>query len=158
MSVKSLLRLAAPDREHLPETEVIPMSELLKGIGDDLAESIAASSPYAPPRYRLPEPELPKVSQLSAAALATEYEAASKSIAEMGEQLLKAAKDCEAMVATVHEAVAYCQQTANYYLTESKKVFVRIEETNALAEDIRRTCSDMRRRIGVDIEEKPDTE
>lgn len=89
----------------------------------------------------------PDIGKLSAAALQGEFEAAAKQIEQMAAEMLDAAKRCEAMVASVHEVAAYITATALHYRQEGQRHFEAIERNARLAEDVRRLCDDLNRRI-----------
>jgi hypothetical protein len=90
---------------------------------------------------------VPRAGALSAEAVVREYEAAAKEIEAMGVGLIDAAKQCEAMTAEVHNAIAYMHETAAAYREEAKRIFKRIEDCALLTEDVRKTCENLKHRI-----------
>src|SRR3974390_2674391 len=88
-----------------------------------------------------------RVGQLSAEAVVRDYEAAAKEIEAMGDELINAAKKCEAMTADVHSAIAYMRDTATAYREEAKKIFKRIQECALFTEDVRKTCETVKRKM-----------
>jgi hypothetical protein len=91
-----------------------------------------------------------RAGQLSAEAVVRDYEAAAKEIEAMGDELISAAKKCEAMTADVHTAIAFMRDTAASYREEAKKIFKRIEECAVFTEEVRRTCETVKRRMMED--------
>ena len=90
---------------------------------------------------------VPRVGALSAEAVVRDYESAAKEIEAMGAELISAAKKCEAMTSEVHSAIAYMRDTAAVYREEAKKIFKRIEDCALLAENVRKMCETIKRRI-----------
>jgi hypothetical protein len=88
-----------------------------------------------------------RVGQLTAEAVVRDYEAAAKEIEAMGDELISAAKKCEAMTADVHTAIAFMRDTAASYREEAKKIFKRIEECALFTEDVRKTCETVKLRM-----------
>jgi hypothetical protein len=91
-----------------------------------------------------------RVGQLTAEAVVRDYEAAAKEIEAMGDELISAAKKCEAMTADVHTAIAFMRDTAASYREEAKKIFKRIEECALFTEDVRKTCETVKLRMMED--------
>ncbi len=108
----------------------------------------AASVQSGPlPDYVEHQNGVPRAGALSAEAVVREYEAAAKEIEAMGVGLIDAAKQCEAMTAEVHSAIAYMRETAADYREEAKRIFKRIEDCALLSEDVRKTCENLKHRI-----------
>jgi hypothetical protein len=99
------------------------------------------------PDYVEHQDGVPRVAALSAEAMVRDHESAAKEIEAMGAELISAAKKCEAMTAEVHNAIAYMRDTAAAYREEAKKIFKRIEDCALFAEDVRKTCETVKRRI-----------
>jgi len=137
----------------------------IKALDLDLARleaDVTAALPTSPIRAAPPIPVEPlpdyvehregvsRVGQLSAEAVVRDYEAAAKEIEAMGDELIGAAKKCEAMTADVHTAIAFMRDTAAAYREEAKKIFKRIEECAIFTEDVRKTCETVKRRMMED--------
>jgi hypothetical protein len=90
---------------------------------------------------------VPRAAALSIEAMVRDHESTAKEIEAMGAELISAAKKCEAMTAEVHNAIAYMRDTAAAYRKEAKKIFKRIEDCALFAEDVRKTCETLKRRI-----------
>jgi hypothetical protein len=99
------------------------------------------------PDYVKHQDGVPRVGALSAEAVVRDYESAAKEIEAMGAELISAAKKCEAMTSEVHSAIAYMRDTAAVYREEAKKIFKRIEDCALLAENVRKMCETIKRRI-----------
>ena len=107
--------------------------------------------PHEPlPEYVEHQEGVSRVGQLTAEAVVRDYEAAAKEIEAMGDELISAAKKCEAMTADVHTAIAFMRDTAASYREEAKKIFKRIEECALFTEDVRKTCETVKRRMTED--------
>ncbi|MCP3466255.1 hypothetical protein [Bradyrhizobium sp. CCGUVB23] len=89
-----------------------------------------------------------RVGALSAEAVIRDYESAAKEIEAMGAELIGAARKCEELTAQVHDAIAYMRETAAGYREEGRKIFKRIEECALFTEDVRKTCEQVKRRMG----------
>ena len=111
----------------------------------------AATAPPEPlPDYVEHREGVSRVGQLTAEAVVRDYEAAAKEIEAMGNELISAAKKCEAMTGEVHDAIAFMRDTAASYREEAKKIFKRIEECALFTEDVRKTCETVKRRMTED--------
>ena len=109
-------------------------------------------TPALPPAETLPDyvqhqEGVSRVGALSAEAVVRDYEAAAKEIEAMGNELVSAARKCEAMTADVHNAIAFMRDTAAAYREEAKKIFKRIEECALFTEDVRKTCETVKRKM-----------
>ena len=99
------------------------------------------------PNYVERQDGVPRVGALSAEAMVRDHESAAKEIEAMGAELISAAKKCEAMTAEVHNAIAYLREIAAAYRVEAKKIFKRLEDCTLFADDVRKTCETLKRRI-----------
>ena len=136
-----------------------PFENLEKEMRDLMAEQPDRSSVQKLPRLIVQEQVktpsyiehkegVPKVGELSAAAVATDYEAAAKHIEEMGKELLKMAAKCEAMAKDALDAVEYINKTAEHYRNKAKEAYEQIEQAAMMTEQVRQTCREMREKIG----------
>jgi len=107
----------------------------------------SASVQPAMPDYIEHQVGVSRAGALSAEAVLRDYEAAAKEIEAMGEELVSAARKCEAMTAQVHDAIAYTRETAAAYREEAKKIFRRIEDCTLLTEQVRETCTALKQKI-----------
>jgi hypothetical protein len=109
-----------------------PFEKLEQEMRDMMAEQPGTSSvlklprlidqePVKTPSYIEQKEGVPRVGELSAAAVATDYEAAAKHIEEMGKELLKMAAKCEAMAKDALDAVEYINKTPSTIATRPKK-------------------------------------
>ena len=140
--------------EKFPRTKALNLAKL--------EADLTAALPTLPVRAvpRVPSEPLPdyvehregvsRVGQLTAEAVLRDYEAAAKEIEAMGNELISAAKKCEAMTAEVHTAIAFTRDTAASYREEAKKIFKRIEECALFTEDVRKTCETVKLRMMKD--------
>lgn len=99
------------------------------------------------PEYIEADPHTPPVGKLSAAALAIEYEKTAKEIASLGTELQQIQASCERVLEDVTTIIKHVSETAAFYRQEGQKVYTRIELYAKLAEDTRRTCDELRKRI-----------
>src|ERR1700739_1574461 len=112
------------------------------------ARSAASPASTALPDYVEHQEGVSRAGALSAEAVVRDYEAAAKEIEAMGAELLDAPKKCEEMTAEVHDAIAYMRDTAAAYREEAKKIFKRIEDCALFTQDVRKTCEEVKRRVG----------
>jgi hypothetical protein len=99
------------------------------------------------PNYVQRQEGVPRAGALSAEAVVRDYETAAKEIESMGAELIEAAKNCEAMTADVHDAIAFMRDTAAAYRDEGKKIFKRIQECALFTDDVRKSCGEVKRKI-----------
>ena len=137
--------------EKFPRNKALDLAKLEADVTAALPALPVRAAPAVPPE---PLPEyvehregVSRVGQLTAEAVVRDYEAAAKEIESMGNELISAAKKCEAMTAEVHTAIAFMRDTAASYREEAKKIFRRIEECALFTEDVRKTCEDVKRRM-----------
>src|SRR5215469_924785 len=140
--------------EKFPRNKALDLAKLEADVTAALPALPVRAAPPVPPE---PLPEyvehregVSRVGQLTAEAVVRDYEAAAKEIESMGNELISAAKKCEAMTAEVHTAIAFMRDTAASYREEAKKIFKRIEECAVFTEEVRRTCETVKRRMMED--------
>jgi hypothetical protein len=140
--------------EKFPRNKALDLAKLEADVTAALPALPVRAAPAVPPE---PLPEyvehregVSRVGQLTAEAVVRDYEAAAKEIESMGNELISAAKKCEAMTAEVHTAIAFMRDTAASYREEAKKIFRRIEECALFTEDVRKTCETVKRRMMED--------
>jgi pyruvate/2-oxoacid:ferredoxin oxidoreductase beta subunit len=88
------------------------------------------------------------VGSLSAEAVVRHYEEAAKAIEAMGTELMDVAMRCEQHHKKVMDAIKDVERTAAFYREEAKKAFEEIEKNSIMVEDVRKTCTEIRNRIG----------
>ncbi len=103
---------------------------------------------------RLPEyvdhiDNVPKVGALSAEAVVRDYELAARSVEQLGKDLMSMAQKAEAMAKSVMLAVDEINSTAARYREEAKKAFEQIEQAALMTEDVRKTCGELREKLGA---------
>jgi uncharacterized protein YukE len=137
--------------EKFPRTKALDLARLEADVTAALPTLPARAAPSEPmPDYVEHREGVSRVGQLTAEAVVRDYEAAAKEIESMGDELISAAKKCEAMTAEVHSAIAFMRDTAASYREEAKKIFKRIEECALFTEDVRKTCETVKRRMMED--------
>jgi len=107
---------------------------------------MASIEKYSKPEYLEHLDGRARVDAVTAEDVMQVYQSAAREFEAMGAELVSVAKKCEAMAADVRNAIC---DAAQAYRQEGKKIFGRIEERVLLAQDVRKTCEDVRRRIGV---------
>lgn len=137
--------------EQLRKSTEVSLTQLEADITAGIRPDSSLSS-VALPDYVEHQQGVSRVGALSAEAVVRDYEAAAKEIESMGEELIDAAKKCEAMTAEVHAAIAYMRDTATAYREEAKKIFKRIEHCALFTEEVRKTCEEVKRRMVEDTE------
>ena len=137
--------------EKFPRNKALDLAKLEADVTAALPALPVRAAPAVPPE---PLPEyvehregVSRVGQLTAEAVVRDYEAAAKEIESMGNELISAAKKCEAMTAEVHDAIAFMRDTAAAYREEAKKIFKRIEDCALFTQDVRKTCEEVKRRM-----------
>src|ERR1700748_2242462 len=134
--------------ERFPNNRLLDLAKLEADVTAALPALPVTASPSAPlPDYVEHREGVSRVGQLTAEAVVRDYEAAAKEIEAMGDELISAAKKCEAMTADVHTAIAFMRDTAASYREEAKMIFKRIEECAMFTEDVRKTCETVKRRM-----------
>lgn len=130
----------------------------VRTLEDEVHEVVASMHHTRPPPIPFaPSPPTPdyvehldgvsKVGELSAAAVATDFEAAASNIERMGKELIEVAKRCETLVKDVMDVVRVANETAEYYRNEGKKAFQQIEQAAIITNQVRKTCNDMRAQL-----------
>ena len=131
--------------EHVRKSIDVNLAQLEADIAKACSGSSLAS--IALLDYVEHQPGVSRAGALSAEAVVRDYEAAAKEIESMGAELIEAAKNCEAMTADVHDAIAFMRDTAAAYRDEGKKIFKRIQEGALFTEDVRKTCEQVKRKM-----------
>jgi len=131
--------------EHVRKSIDVNLAQLEADIAKACSGSSLAS--IALPNYVEYQPGVSRAGALSAEAVVRDYEAAAKEIESMGAELIEAAKNCEAMTADVHDAIAFMRDTAAAYRDEGKKIFKRIQECALFTDDVRKSCGEVKRKI-----------
>ena len=90
---------------------------------------------------------VPRVGELSATAIAVDWEATAKQIETMGKDLMGLVEQCENQTKTILDAIKYINETATYYREQAKQVFEQIENASILTENVRKACVEMREKI-----------
>jgi hypothetical protein len=90
---------------------------------------------------------VPRVGELSATAIAVDWEATAKQIETMGKDLMGLVEKCENQTKTILDAIKYINETATYYREQAKQVFEQIENASILTENVRKACVEMREKI-----------
>ena len=92
---------------------------------------------------------VPRVGELSATAIAVDWEATAKQIETMGKDLMGLVEQCENQTKTILDAIKYINETATHYREQAKQVFEQIENASILTESVRSACVEMREKIGT---------
>lgn len=88
-----------------------------------------------------------EIGTLSAEAVAREYEAAAKDIAAMGAELIECVKQYDVMSREALSATEEMKHTARRYRDEAKSIFLQIEDSSLMMEEVRKTCNELKKRI-----------
>lgn len=109
---------------------------------------------FAPPAVRTPAQSMPGyggmvAANLSAEAVVREYEAAAKEIEAMGAELIQRVKQCEVMTRNAFALTEELKETAERYRKEAKRVFLEIENCSLVAAEVRKTCTEMKKKIAA---------
>jgi hypothetical protein len=91
---------------------------------------------------------VPRVGQLSATAIAADWEAAARQIETMGKDLMGVVEKCENQTKTILDVIKFVDETATYYREQAKQAFEQIENASILTENVRKACVEMREKIG----------
>ena len=123
-----------------------PTSGGTQWIGDKIIENEHHTKPPQV-NYDDAPAYLPPTDNVSAIAVASQYEAAAKQVEQMGAELKEAAKRAEAMAAKVTDALKFIEDTAATYRAEAALIFERIEKVDKLSEAVITACEEMKQRI-----------
>jgi hypothetical protein len=118
-------------------------------------------SPIDPPTVGAPDLAMPdyvehrdgttEIGKLSAEAVLREYEATAKEIESIGNELLERVKQCEAMTRDAIAVTDELKGVAAHYREEAKRVFEQIETCSLVVAEARKTCTDLKDKIGVPL-------
>ncbi|PAY06416.1 hypothetical protein CK489_26375 [Bradyrhizobium sp. UFLA03-84] len=124
---------------------------------DDEIEAVSSHRPRGNIRPLSPMPDyvehrngVNEVGKLSAEAVVREYEAAVKEIEALGTEQQLAAKNCEVMVAGVHDMIAEIKEFAAGYRDQGKRFFLQIEAVSLMTMEVRDTCETLKKKIATD--------
>src|SRR6202140_40830 len=119
---------------------------------------------FAPPRVGAPALAMPdyvehrggatEIGKLSAEAVVREYEAAAKEIEAMGAELIELAKQCEASTRDALVVTDDLKEIAGRYRDEAKRVFLQIENCSLVTGEVRKTCTEVKKKIAPPAETK----
>ena len=101
------------------------------------------------PKYVKHSAGATEIGKLSAEAVVREYEAAAKAIEEMGAELVARVKQCEAITHDALSATQEMKETAKRYREEAKRVFLQIENCSLMTAEVRKTCTELKKRIAA---------
>lgn len=87
------------------------------------------------------------VGQLSAEAVALEYETAAKAIEAMGHDLTDMQRRLEMQTKVLHEALDEVKMVAALYREKAAEACKRIESASFTVQDVKNICSEARERI-----------
>lgn len=90
-----------------------------------------------------------EIGKLSAEAVVREYEAMAKEIESTGTELLERVKQCESMTRDALAVTDELRQCAAHYREEAKRVFEQIEACSLVVAEARKTCTDLKDKIGA---------
>jgi hypothetical protein len=132
------------------------ITETLRGTPSEIYAPKRKPEPM--PDYVEPRPDVPPVGALSAEALVKDYEKTAKQIEAMAAELAASSKRCfdemldltnkyMTMANEIERVVEHVKDTAASYRDEAKTVFVRIEDTTLMMQEVRRLSEDMRGRV-----------
>jgi uncharacterized coiled-coil DUF342 family protein len=88
------------------------------------------------------------IGRMSAQAVLAMYDAAAKSVADMGEEVKVRIDTLEAALSECHTDMKLVKEAADAIREKGKLVHLQIEEASRVSSDIRAACEDFRRRIG----------
>ena len=90
-----------------------------------------------------------ELGRMSAEAVLTQYEAAAKSVEEMGEDVKQRIVKLEAALAECHKDMQIIGECAQMIRDKGKLVQAQIEEASAVSADIRQACVEFKRKMGA---------
>ncbi len=126
------------------------IEETLRGSEDLPARNEAEFAPKPPlPEYVQHAPNVSQLGRMTAEAVIKEWEAASKAIEEMGEQLTASAKKLEAALADVDDVMKALAETAQEHRERGKRIFQEVEAHSMLTDEVRSTCKAMREKLAT---------
>jgi methyl-accepting chemotaxis protein len=131
----------------------------------NLPDELDVLKNYAPPRkpeplpdYVAPRVEVPAVGALSAEAIVRDFEKTAKHIEALAVELTESTNQCagelieltqkyRTLSEQINQVVQHVKDTAAAYRDEAKLVFVRIEDTTMMMQEVRELSATMRERI-----------
>jgi hypothetical protein len=127
-----------------------------RDLGMKLSDHDPANSemPYAPPAviplpaYVQHSPETTPTGAACGEAIVKEYELAAQEIEALGAELKAAHARSEERQRALAAALADLTETAKAYREEAKRVFEQIEACATMANDVSKTCEEIRAKIG----------
>ena len=115
--------------------------------------------PLTPPRVASPDISMPdyvehragatEIGKLSAEGVVREYEAAAKEIEAMGGELTELVRQCETTARDALAVIDELKETAGRYREEAKRVFLQIENCSLVMAEVRKTCAELKEKIGT---------
>ena len=125
-----------PKRTHLPAID----------LEADLAQILTRPTPL--PVVMPTAGNVGELGRMSAEAVLTQYEAAAKSVEEMGEDVKARIVKLEAALAECHKDMQIIGECAQMIRDKGKLVQAQIEEASAVSADIREACVEFKRKMG----------
>jgi hypothetical protein len=130
-------------------TEVRSQPSIYAPRSADLAPPTVSAPDLAMPDYVEHRDGATEIGKLSAEAVVREYEATAKEIESMGTELLERVKQCEATTRDALAVTDELREIAARYREEAKRVFDHIESCSRVVAEARKTCSELKDKIGV---------
>src|SRR5579871_4547367 len=140
-----------------------PVTDMEREIRAELRQRpvLRDPSPIDPPTVGAPNLAMPdyvehrdgttEIGKLSAEAVVREYEVTAKEIESIGSELLERVKQCEAMTRDAISVIDELKEVAAHYREEAKRVFEQIENCSLVVAEVRKTCTDLRDKIGAPL-------
>lgn len=127
----------------------------------DEPQNIFGAPPGPMPDYVTPRPEVPPVGALSAEAMVRDFEKTAKHIEAMSIEIAGAGQICAEEFSAIaqkyrgldeyiQEVKKHVNETAESLRDEAKSVFVRIENTMLMTQEMRNLSEQMRHRVAGD--------
>lgn len=138
-----------------------PVTDMEREIRAELRQRpvLRDPSPIDPPTVGAPNLAMPdyvehrdgttEIGKLSAEAVVREYEVTAKEIESIGSELLERVKQCEAMTRDAISVIDELKEVAAHYREEAKRVFEQIENCSLVVAEVRKTCTDLKDKIGA---------
>jgi hypothetical protein len=101
------------------------------------------------PKYVKHSAGVTEIGRLSAEAVVREYEAAAEAIEAMGAELFERVKQCAEITHDTLSATHEMKETASRYRDEANRIFLQIEHCSLMTAEVRKTCSELNKRIGA---------
>jgi len=90
-----------------------------------------------------------ELGRMSAEAVLTQYEAAARSVEEMGQDVKVRIQKLEAALTECHKDMQIITECAQMIRDKGKLVQAQIEEASAVSADIRSACVEFKRKVGA---------